>query len=106
VPPNTALFDTKVRMLSGVSIAVTNSPSSWTVPVTPAAVTKSPTFIGRSTIRNAPAAKLASIPDQARPIASPAAAISPAKVVVSTPSTDRIAITRTMFSSTPLADRT
>ena len=71
-----------VCTLSGVLITVVNKPSSVTVPVTPATVTKSPTFIGRSTTRKAPAAKCASRPDHAMPIATPAAAIRAAKVVV------------------------
>ncbi|MNC98317.1 hypothetical protein D3C83_162410 [compost metagenome] len=68
--------------MSGVRIEVTNKPISVTVPVTPPAVTKSVTLKGRNTIRNTPPAKLARRPDQAMPIARPAAAIRAAKVVV------------------------
>ncbi len=76
------LLPTTVSTLSGVSSVVANKPISRTVPVTPAAVTKSPTLKGRSTIRKAPAAKLAIRPDHAMPMATPAAAISAAKLVV------------------------
>ncbi len=76
------LLPTSVTTLSGVLSAVANRPISLIVPVTPPAVTKSPTLNGRSTIRNAPAAKFDSSPDHAMPIATPAAAISAAKVVV------------------------
>ncbi|MOA31782.1 hypothetical protein D3C78_1529580 [compost metagenome] len=82
VSPMILPLPTMVSTLSGVLMAVVNRPISFTVPVTPPAVTKSPTFIGRSMIRNTPAAKLDSNPDQAMPMATPAAANSAAKVVV------------------------
>jgi hypothetical protein len=50
--------------------------------VTPPALTKSPTFIGRSTIVNAPAAKFVSNSPDAISIATPAAARIAAKLVV------------------------
>ena len=47
-------------------------------------------------IRKAPAAKLASRPLQAAPMAMPAAASRAAKLVVSMPNTDRMTITSTI----------
>ena len=79
---NILLLPIIVCTLSGVLMVVVNRPSSVMVPVTPATVTKSPTFNGRNTTRKAPAAKCASRPDHAIPMATPAAAISAAKVVV------------------------
>ncbi|MNN57759.1 hypothetical protein D3C81_1727630 [compost metagenome] len=76
------LLPTTVSTLSGVSRVVANRPISLTVPVTPPMVTKSPTLNGRSTTRKAPAAKFDISPDHAMPMATPAAAISAAKVVV------------------------
>lgn len=49
---------------------------------------------------DAPAAKLASIPAHAVPIARPASASSAAKLVVSTPTRLTIAIARKMFNAT------
>lgn len=92
---------TKVRTLSIVSMVVTNRPISTTVPSVSPAWMKSPTLKGRSTIRKAPAAKFESRPDQAMPMATPAAASTAAKVVVSTPDTPRMATMSTMLSSTP-----
>ncbi|MNN82632.1 hypothetical protein D3C81_1995850 [compost metagenome] len=71
--------------MSGVVIAVANRPISITVPVTPPAQMKSPTLKGRRTIIKAPAARLASNPDQAMPMARPTAASRAAKVVVGIP---------------------
>jgi len=87
----TLLFPTIVSTLSGVLMVVPNRPIALTVPVTPPAVTKSPTLNGRRKTRKAPAAKLASSPPHATPMATPPAAISAAKVVVSTPKNPRIA---------------
>jgi len=64
---------------------VANSPISSTFPVTPAAEITSPTLKGRSTTRNAPAAKFASKPPQPAPMATPTPATRAANVVVSTP---------------------
>ena len=63
-------------------------------------MTKSPTLNGRRNTRNAPAAKLASRPPHATPMATPPAAISAAKVVVSTPKNPRIATTSAMLRTT------
>ncbi len=95
---------TNVRMLSGVSIVVAKRPISFTTPVTPPAVIMSPTWKGRSTIMNTPAAKFESRPDQAMPIATPAAARTPAKEVVSTPKTLRIASRSMSVRTTPTTD--
>jgi starch phosphorylase len=76
---------TIVTTLSGVTMVVPKRPTSRTVPETPPALTKSPALKGRSTTRKTPAAKWARSPLQAMPIATPAAATSAAKVVVSTP---------------------
>ena len=51
-----------------------------------------------------PAAKFDSSPDQAMPMATPAAARIPAKDVVSTPKTPRTAISRMMLRSTDRAE--
>jgi hypothetical protein len=61
----------------------------------------SPTLNGRSTTRNTPAAKFASSPDHAMPIAIPAAASSAANVVVSTPNTPSTKITSTSLRTRP-----
>jgi len=68
------LLPTMVRTLSGWSMVVANMPISLTVPVMPAAEMKSPTLNGRRMMRKAPAAKFASRPLQAAPMAMPAAA--------------------------------
>ena len=68
--------------LAGVMFVVATRPSSWMVPVMPPMLTKSPTLNGRSTSMKAPAAKLPSMPLQATPMATPAPAISAAKLVV------------------------
>ena len=86
-----------VCTLSGVLITVPNRPIASTVPVTPPAVTESPTLNGRRKTRKAPAAKFASRPPHAMPIATPPAAISAAKVVVSTPKKPRMATTSAAF---------
>ncbi|MCY1183478.1 hypothetical protein D9M73_241050 [compost metagenome] len=85
VSPKILLLPTRLSTLSGVLIAVTNRPISFTVPVTPPAVMKSPTLNGRRTMMKAPAARFASRPDQAMPMATPAAAMSAARLVVCTP---------------------
>ena len=79
---------------------VTNSPISITFPVTPPALIVSPALKGRSTIRNAPAAKLERSPPQAAPIARPAPATKAAKEVVSIPKTPNKTTARTTFSAT------
>ncbi|MNY60993.1 hypothetical protein D3C86_1976160 [compost metagenome] len=66
-------------------MVVANRPISVTVPTTPPALMKSPTLNGRRTMMKPPAARLASSPDQAMPMARPTAAINAAKVVVCTP---------------------
>ena len=81
-------------------MVVPNRPSSCTVPVTPAMLTKSPTLNGRSTSMNAPAAKLPSMPLQAAPIATPAPASIAAMEVVWMPKYPRMPRTRAMFSAT------
>jgi hypothetical protein len=63
-------------------------------------VTTSPDLKGRSTIMKTPAARFASRPDQAIPIAMPAAARIPAKVKVWTPKTPRTVMMRSMLSRT------
>jgi hypothetical protein len=93
---NSLLLPTVVRTLSGWSMVVANRPISFTVPVMPAPLMKSPTLKGRRMIRKAPAAKLESRPLQATPMATPAAAMSAAKLVVSMPNTDRMTMTSTM----------
>jgi hypothetical protein len=85
VSPKILALPIRVMTLSGVSSAVANIPSSLTVPVIPATVTKSPTLKGLSTIRKAPAAKFDSRPPQAAPMAMPMPATRAAKLVVSTP---------------------
>ena len=70
------------------------------VPHTPAAHTASPTLNGRRNTRDAPAAKFASRPPQATPIATPPAAINAANVVVSTPKNPRIATESATFRTT------
>jgi hypothetical protein len=57
---------------------------------------------GRMTMKTA-AAKLASEPLQAKPIAPPPAAIKAARLVVSSPKKFRMAMTRTMLSTAPTA---
>ena len=52
--------------LSGELMTVANRPMASTVPVMPPGRDRSPTLNGRRKIRNAPAAKLASRPPQAR----------------------------------------
>ena len=84
VSENILLLPTIVRTLSGVLIVVPNRLTASTVPVTPPAVTKSPTLKGFRNTRNAPAAKFANSPLHATPIATPPAAINAAKLVVST----------------------
>ncbi|RMR94850.1 hypothetical protein ALP75_205478 [Pseudomonas syringae pv. actinidiae] len=79
------LLPTRFNTLSGVLMDVTNSPISTTVPVTSAAVITSPTLNGRNTMIKPPAARLASNPDQAMPMASATAASNAAKLVVSMP---------------------
>jgi hypothetical protein len=93
---NSLLLPMVVRTLSGWSMVVANRPISRTVPVMPPPLMKSPTLKGRRMIRKAPAAKLASRPLQAAPMAMPAAASRAAKLVVSMPNTDRMTITSTM----------
>ena len=93
-----------VFTLSGVWRVVANRPISSTVPVTPAAVMKSPTLNGCRTTKNTPPAKFDSSPDHAMPMATPAAAINAAKLVVSTPKNPSIAMTSTIFSSAASAE--
>ena len=100
VSENTLLFPIIVTTLSGVLTVVPNSPTASTVPVTPPTVTKSPTLNGRRNTRNAPAAKFASSPPQATPMATPPAARSAANVVVSTPKSPRIATIKMAFRMT------
>src|SRR5690606_27390505 len=71
---NSLLLPTTVITLSGVTIVVPNRPISLTVPIVPPALMKSPTLNGRRISRKAPAAKCASSPPQATPIATPAPA--------------------------------
>jgi hypothetical protein len=97
---NSLLLPTKMRVLLRLSRVVANRPISLTSPLTPAAVITSPTLNGRRTTRNTPAAKLASRPDQAMPIATPAAASRAANEVDSTPNTPRIAMIRTILRTT------
>ena len=85
VSEKTLLLPIIVITLSGVLRVVPNRPMASTVPLTPPALTKSPTLNGRRKTRNAPAAKLARSPPQAMPMATPPAARSAANVVVSTP---------------------
>jgi hypothetical protein len=54
--------------------------------------------------KNTPPAKFDSSPDHAMPIATPAAAISAAKLVVSTPKKPSIAMTMTTFSRAATAE--
>ena len=94
------LFGTIASTLSPVVIAVPKRPTLSTLPVTPPVAITSPTLNGRRNTRNAPAAKLASKPLQARPMATPAAAMRAANVAVSTPRTPRIATKSTTLRST------
>ena len=55
-------------------------------------------------MRKTPAAKLESNPDQAMPMATPAAARTPAKLVVSTPKTPRMARMSRRVSVPPMAE--
>ena len=93
------LLPTMVLTLSGVLITVAKRPIDSTVPLTPPAVTASPTLNGRRKIRKAPAAKLASRPPQATPMATPPAARSAANVVVSTPKNPRRATISATFNT-------
>ena len=79
------LLPIMVAILSGVIRVDENRPISFTLPVIPQAVMKSPTLKGRKTIKKTPAAKLDSSPAQAAPIAMPAVAIKAAKLVVCIP---------------------
>ena len=80
-------------------MVVANKPISRTEPVIPAALMVSPTLNGRSTIRNTPAAKFESNPDQAIPIATPVAARRADRDVVSIPKTPRIAKIKNAFKT-------
>ena len=82
VSPKILLLPIKVAMLSGVLMVEENRPISVTVPVMPPAVMKSPTLNGRNMMINTPAAKFDNRPAQAAPIATPAVAMSAAKLVV------------------------
>jgi hypothetical protein len=74
--------------------------------VTPAAEMKSPTLNGRRRTRKTPAAKFASMPLQATPMATPPAAKRAAKLVVSTPKKPRMATTRMTVSTAEMAEST
>ena len=100
--PNALLLPISVQILSGVWMVVPKRPTSETVPVTPPALTKSPTLKGFSITRNTPAAKFASRPLQATPIATPPAASIAANDVVWIPKIPRIAIIRMISSSTEM----
>jgi hypothetical protein len=60
-----------------------------TTPSTPATFTWSPTLKGRKMSSMTPDAKLVSVPCSARPMARPAAAMRPAKLMVCTPKTPK-----------------
>ena len=102
--PNSRLLPTETRRLSVVSRVVANRPISCTMPVAPPAEISSPTRKGRSTSRKTPAAKLESSPDQAVPMAMPAAASSAANEVVSTPIMPRMASSRRMVREPAKSD--
>ena len=95
-----------VSTLSGVLIAVVNRPISLTVPVTPPAQMKSPTLNGRRTMMKPPAARFASNPDQAMPMARPTAAISAARLVVWMPKKPRMPTTSSTFRVTVMNEPT
>ena len=88
--PKTFVLPTYTRRLSAVVSVVTNRPISSTTPVTPPALIMSPVLKGRSTMRKMPEAKFDRSPDQAAPMAMPAAASSAANEVVSMPQTLRM----------------
>ncbi|MCY1451360.1 hypothetical protein D9M71_682230 [compost metagenome] len=100
------LLPTRVITLSGVLMAVANRPISFTVPTTPPALMKSPTLNGRRTMMKPPAARLASSPDQAMPMARPTAAISAARLVVWMPKKPRMPTTSRIFRVTVMKEPT
>ncbi len=71
--PDSLALGTMMILLSGVLSVVVKTWISSTTPATPAPSIKSPTLNGRKMIIRKPAAKFASEPCKARPIARPAA---------------------------------
>ena len=80
-----APLGTMANRLCGVTNFVVNISMPFTLPKTPWASIKSPILYGLKIMMSTPPAKLEREPCKARPTAKPAAAITAAKVVTSTP---------------------